>query len=217
MNMGTNHKSSGDGSVDSDRGDECAMTDGASTVTDDTAKIEEEFDITDWAKQGEGKRYMLKHLIKPKNKIDERIDFMHHSSDQVVWNIIYLKKKNKVFPSCSPTKLEIIAAGKWLKSFRSQIVKQMMKMARGVYFEESRKEGWKKIAVDGKPFSSFSDLEKRTRECNNELVSRKSMSLSCESVLICNVYLVCFLDSFVCGQTSNSCHETVLEVQILCQ
>ena len=119
------------------------------------------------------KRYLLKQLIRPiKGKIDEKMK-LAHASDAVVWNLIHIHDSEVMFPTYSPPEDSQYEAMVWLKDFRSDMVKVMMKRARLKYYEAiCNQPEYESIKENNKNFVSYKDLEKRTLHEDSELVRK---------------------------------------------
>ena len=181
------------------------------TVTENGIQedINPTFNITDWILEKK-KRYLIKHLIEPKSKkIDERIE-LDIVGDQVVWNLIYIKSSIKNLPSTHQGYLQKSLTVEWLRTFRTQMVCEMMKIARQRYLEESMKMKWNITTVEGKKFSSFRQLEEETKESASKTVCTVVEELND----IVSKTLIC---TFFASLHSLSYNKTALGVQILCQ
>ena len=115
-------------------------------------------------------RFLITNFIDcMSGKIDERIDF-RHVSDTVVWNLIYLKHKDKCLPTtAAPERLKYETVG-WLKSFRSQLLEILVQMAKTNYVAATKMEQWNGLMIDA---GSFGELCKLTRDKTGEQVCKK--------------------------------------------
>ena len=129
--------------------------------------------IEDWVGQGKRIRYVIPRLIEPKNgKIEEKIG-LDHASDKVVWNLLYMfDNDDTIYPSGSPKPQEKMAAVDFLVRMRSQFIKVFVEEAKTNYFRSTFKDEWAELTREngGRSFSSYADLEYKTKQFKEELV-----------------------------------------------
>ena len=163
-----------DGTIDS-------IGDSQSTIS---VEINENINLVDWEKDGR-ERYLLKHLFKPKKKIDEKISAIDHFAttndciEVTSKNILCILQLNhdKRSTGCEffrATTEQAFSAARWLKAFRKQMIVQMMRYVEGEYFEASNQKQWQDIIPKGggKGFTSFQNLQQRTKESTSKTVRK---------------------------------------------
>lgn len=132
--------------------------------------IPKKFLLEDWEGKDKPKRYFITTLIEPKGgKIEEKLKLCH-ASDQVVWNLVYVFNPNIRLPTKTPDLQLKTDALQFLISFRSQMIKLFSDEAKRNYFNYSLHDDWKELSVDGTGFSSYADLEFKTRNAVSEKV-----------------------------------------------
>lgn len=124
-------------------------------------------DIKLWKEQDT--KYILRDIITQENgKVDEKITINRHASDQVTWSLVFLSNIKQKLPTHSPSNECKLAAVKWMKDFRSKMVKVVMERARVVYLH-----------------AAMNPIEKYDNMCEgqSEIRSFKSLQLALEGAV----------------------------------
>lgn len=112
-------------------------------------------------------RFVIPNLIISVNgQIDEKIT-MNHVSDKVVYNLLFITEQTKTYPTEGASPVLKAQTVNWLKSFRTQLLSEMMRIAKSNYLVASKEEQWRDLGINA---SGFKDLCRDTHDKVGERV-----------------------------------------------
>lgn len=161
-----------------EHGNDNSTMDSSSTVSG-TLRVPDELppmgkgELDKWRLERQGKinlpptRFVIPNMIiSVGRQVDEKIT-MRHVSDKVVYNIVFMEHEHRSYPTQSAPDDLKTSSVKWLKSFRTQLIQQMTKIAKRNFLLASKDKEWKDLGVNA---SGFNDLCKLTIEETGERV-----------------------------------------------
>ena len=133
------------------------------------SKINMELSVKSW-KGNNVPQYFLTDLLRfEKGKMDKKLE-IHHISDAVVWNIVFLNQKCDL-PTTSPNDTLRQQAMTWLMEFRKQMLCILKERIQQTYLRAANSSEWVSLRKKGNYFSTYGDLVEKTKNVTEAVVS----------------------------------------------